>query len=132
MASLVLPAGVAPQVLQLYQFTYPIAVENLSSLPNGCLLLSTSTDADLYYIDPEADFPAAQHVITLPGSIRLTGIAALGDNSEIRGLHANIRYQSPDRRPRECHTQPRRDSSRYSGHQWHSSATEKSTDDSRR
>ncbi|KAI1366532.1 hypothetical protein F5Y08DRAFT_327254 [Xylaria arbuscula] len=80
MASLSLPAEAAPQVSQLYQFTYPTAVENLFSLPNRCLLLSTSADANLYYIDPEALFPSAQHVITLPGSIRLTGIAALGDN----------------------------------------------------
>ncbi|KAK5627110.1 hypothetical protein RRF57_002825 [Xylaria bambusicola] len=80
MASLSLSVQTAPEVSQLYQFTYPVAVENLFSLPNGCLLLSTSANADLYYIDPEALFPAAQNVITLSGSIKLTGITALGDN----------------------------------------------------
>ncbi|KAI0906425.1 hypothetical protein F4823DRAFT_627083 [Ustulina deusta] len=80
MASLLsLPSQAAPQVSQLYQFTYPTAVENLFSLPNSCLLLSTSANADLYYLDPEALYPAAQNVITLPGSIELTGFAALGD-----------------------------------------------------
>ncbi|KAI1308833.1 hypothetical protein F5Y03DRAFT_383259 [Xylaria venustula] len=79
MASLSLASQAAPQVSQLYQFTYPTAVENLFSLPNGCLLLGTSANADLYYIDPEALFPAAQNVITLPGSARLTGFTALGD-----------------------------------------------------
>ncbi|KAI0525595.1 hypothetical protein F5B22DRAFT_350813 [Xylaria bambusicola] len=80
MASPSLSAQTAPKISQLYQFTYPTAVENLISLPNGCLLLSTSADADLWYIDPEALFPAAQNVITLSGSVKLTGIAALGDN----------------------------------------------------
>ncbi|TGJ87882.1 hypothetical protein E0Z10_g833 [Xylaria hypoxylon] len=79
MASLSLPSQAAPQVSQLYQFTYPTGIENLFSLPNGCLLLSTSLNADLYYIDPEALYPSAQNVITLPGSTALTGFAALGD-----------------------------------------------------
>ncbi|KAI0870548.1 hypothetical protein GGS24DRAFT_474967 [Hypoxylon argillaceum] len=79
MASLSLPSQAAPQVSQLIQFTYPTAVQNLVSLPNGCLLLSTSVNADLYYINPEAIYPSAQRVITLPGSNSLTGFAALGD-----------------------------------------------------
>ncbi|KAI1124493.1 hypothetical protein F5Y10DRAFT_280175 [Nemania abortiva] len=79
MASLSPPSQAAPQVSQLFQFTYPTAVQNLFSLPNGCLLLSTSINADLYYINPEALYPSAQNVITLPGSIALTGFAALGD-----------------------------------------------------
>ncbi|KAI0540073.1 hypothetical protein GGR58DRAFT_511924 [Xylaria digitata] len=79
MTSLSTPSQAASQVSQLYQFTYPTAVENLFPLPNGCLLLSTSVNADLYYIDPEALYPSAQNVITLPNSIALTGFAALGD-----------------------------------------------------
>ncbi|KAI1169361.1 hypothetical protein F5B18DRAFT_595083 [Nemania serpens] len=79
MASLSLPSQAVPQVSQLYQFTYPTAVQNLFTLPNGCLLLSTSVDSDLYYIDPEALFPSAQRVITLPGSTALASFAALGD-----------------------------------------------------
>ncbi|KAI1198461.1 hypothetical protein F5X97DRAFT_299200 [Nemania serpens] len=81
MASLSLPSQAAPQVSQLYQFTYPTAVQNLFTLPNGCLLLSTSVDSSLYYIDPEALFPSAQKVITLPGSTALAGFVALGDGS---------------------------------------------------
>ncbi|KAI0096420.1 hypothetical protein GGR51DRAFT_553512 [Nemania sp. FL0031] len=80
MASLSLPSHAAPQVSQLYQFTYPTAVQNLFSLPNGCLLLGTSISADLYYINPEALYPSAQRVITLPGSIALTGFATLGND----------------------------------------------------
>ncbi|KAI0456724.1 hypothetical protein F5B21DRAFT_466535 [Xylaria acuta] len=83
MASLSMPSQAAPQASQLFQFTYPTSVENLFALPNGCLLLSTSANADLWYIDPEALYPAAQSVITLPGSIALSGFAALGD-----GLYA--------------------------------------------
>ncbi|KAI0490341.1 hypothetical protein F4859DRAFT_5926 [Xylaria cf. heliscus] len=83
MASLSMPSQAAPQASQLYQFTYPTAVENLFTLPNGCLLLSTSANGDLWYIDPEALYPAAQNVITLPGSIALNGFAALGN-----GLYA--------------------------------------------
>ncbi|KAJ8133110.1 hypothetical protein O1611_g513 [Lasiodiplodia mahajangana] len=79
MASLSLPSQAAPQVSQLYQFTYPTAVQNLFALPNGCLLLSTSINGDLYYINPEALYPSAQNVITLPGSVALTGFAALSD-----------------------------------------------------
>ncbi|KAI1749726.1 hypothetical protein F4782DRAFT_542038 [Xylaria castorea] len=73
----------APQASQLFQFTYPTGVENLFALPNGCLLLSTSANANLWYIDPEALYPSAQNVITLPGSTALNGFAALGD-----GLYA--------------------------------------------
>ncbi|KAI1181167.1 hypothetical protein F4777DRAFT_4555 [Nemania sp. FL0916] len=80
---LIMVSQAAPQVSQLYQFTYPTAIQDLLSLSNGCLLLSTSTSADVYYIDPEATFPAAQKVITLPGSTALTGFATLGD-----GLYA--------------------------------------------
>ncbi|RWA04199.1 hypothetical protein EKO27_g10904 [Xylaria grammica] len=90
MASLSLPSQAAPQVRQLYQFTYPTAVQNLFPLPNGCLLLSTSVDANLYYIDPEAIYPSAQNVITLPDGISLTGFAALGD-----GLYAVAGGVSP-------------------------------------
>ncbi|KAI1183097.1 hypothetical protein F5B17DRAFT_417560 [Nemania serpens] len=79
MASLSAPSQAAPQVSQLYQFTYPTAVQNLFTLPNGCLLLSTSVDSSLYYIDPEALYPSAQKVLTLPGSTALAGIAALSD-----------------------------------------------------
>ncbi|KAI1422218.1 hypothetical protein F5Y12DRAFT_763907 [Xylaria sp. FL1777] len=96
MASLSLPSQAAPQVSQLYQFTYPTAVENLISLPNGCLLLSTSA-SDLYYIDPEALYPAAQNVISLPDSIRLTGLAALGD-----GFYAVAGSVSPPSNSRGC------------------------------
>ncbi|KAI0403954.1 hypothetical protein F4802DRAFT_598575 [Xylaria palmicola] len=83
MASLNMPSQATPQASQLYQFTYPTAVENLLSLPNGCLLLGTSANADLYYIDPEALYPSAQTVITLPGSTALTAFAALGDGSYV-------------------------------------------------
>ncbi|KAI1114215.1 hypothetical protein F5Y14DRAFT_451187 [Nemania sp. NC0429] len=79
MASLSSPSRAAPQASQLYQFTYPTAVQSLFTLPNGCLLLSTSVDSALYYIDPEALFPSAQNVITLPTSTALGGFAALGD-----------------------------------------------------
>lgn len=72
-------AATAPQVSQLYEFSYPISVQNLVALPNGCLLLSTSANADLHYIDPEALYPAAQKVATLPDTTALTGFAALGD-----------------------------------------------------
>ncbi|KAI1736607.1 hypothetical protein F4680DRAFT_451696 [Xylaria scruposa] len=75
----------APQTSQLFQFTYPTGVENLFTLPNGCLLLGTSAGADLWYIDPEALYPSAQNVITLPDSTALNGFAALGD-----GLYAII------------------------------------------
>ncbi|KAI0859450.1 hypothetical protein F4860DRAFT_515874 [Xylaria cubensis] len=80
----------APQTSQLFQFTYPTGVENLFALPNGCLLLGTSAGADLWYIDPEALYPSAQNVITLPGSTALNGFAALGD-----GLYAVIGGGAP-------------------------------------
>ncbi|KAI8951025.1 hypothetical protein F4801DRAFT_590046 [Xylaria longipes] len=83
MAIMPVPSQAAPQASQLYQFTYPTEIKNLFALPNGCLLLSTSANADLWYIDPEALYPSAQNVITLPGSIALNGFAALGD-----GLYA--------------------------------------------
>ncbi|KAI8626298.1 hypothetical protein F5Y19DRAFT_226491 [Xylariaceae sp. FL1651] len=73
----------AHQVSQLFQFTYGTSVENLLPLSNGCLLLSTIGSGSLYYINPEALYPSAQNVITLPGSTALTGMAALGN-----GLYA--------------------------------------------
>ncbi|KAI1823342.1 hypothetical protein F4861DRAFT_531651 [Xylaria intraflava] len=72
-----------PQVSQLFQFTYPTSVENVFPLPNGGLLLSTSNTSNLYYANPEATYPAAQNVITLPDSTALSGITELGD-----GLYA--------------------------------------------
>ncbi|GAP90968.1 putative calcium-dependent phosphotriesterase [Rosellinia necatrix] len=83
MAALSPPSQAAPRVSQLYQFTYPTSVQNLFPLPNGCLLLSTSANSDLHYIDPEAIYPSAQNVVTLPGTVALAGFAALGD-----GLYA--------------------------------------------
>lgn len=85
MASLSMSSQAAPQVSQLFQFTYPTSVNNLFTLPNGCLLLSTSANTDLWYIDPKALYPSAQRVVTLPGStgIALHSFAALGD-----GLYA--------------------------------------------
>jgi hypothetical protein len=73
----------APQVNQLYQFQWPIGVENIVRLQNGHLLLTTSYTGNLYYIDPEAIYPSAQDVITLPGVTALTGMAKIGE-----GLYA--------------------------------------------
>ncbi|KAI3325145.1 hypothetical protein HD806DRAFT_467357 [Xylariaceae sp. AK1471] len=73
----------APSVSQIYQFQWPIGVENLFPLKNGHLLITTSYTGNLYYIDPTAIYPAAQDVITLPGVTALTGMAEIGD-----GLYA--------------------------------------------
>ncbi|KAI0205283.1 hypothetical protein F4808DRAFT_279528 [Astrocystis sublimbata] len=82
------------QTSQLFQFTYPTGIRNLISLPNGCLLLSTSVNTDVWYIDPEALYPAAQNVATLPGNNALNSFAALGD-----GLYAVTSGASPPSSP---------------------------------
>ncbi|KAI1347950.1 hypothetical protein F5Y01DRAFT_293793 [Xylaria sp. FL0043] len=69
----------AHQVSQLYQFKYPTAIEDLISLSNGCLLLASSTENTLYYIDPEALFPSAMFITSFPGSEALTAFVALPD-----------------------------------------------------
>ncbi|KAI2643387.1 hypothetical protein GGS21DRAFT_485906 [Xylaria nigripes] len=83
MASPIVASQATPKVSQLFQFTYPTSVQNLLPLPNGCLLLSTSDTSNLYYLNPEAIYPAAQNVITLPNSVALSDMVALGD-----GLYA--------------------------------------------
>ncbi|KAI0434612.1 hypothetical protein F5Y09DRAFT_295990 [Xylaria sp. FL1042] len=79
MASLGSSSQAPHEVSQLYQFSYPTAVEDLISLSNGCLLLGTSTSNTLYYIDPEALFPSAQFITSFPGSDELTAFVTLPD-----------------------------------------------------
>ncbi|KAI4859136.1 hypothetical protein F4820DRAFT_440672 [Hypoxylon rubiginosum] len=67
---------------QLFEFKNTF-IENLHTLPDGSILLTTFGSGDLWALNPDASPATIRKVATLDGSTGLSGIASLGN-----GLYA--------------------------------------------
>jgi hypothetical protein len=74
-----------PKATELLQFPDGARLENLKVLPNGHLIITTLSSSDVFTVDPYANPPKPNKLVSLPGGSALLGITLLN-----RGLYAVV------------------------------------------
>jgi len=85
LASPTKPPHPSPKVTNLVQFPNGTRLENLKVLSNGHLIITTLSSSSIFTVDPSANPPKPQKLVTLPGGDALLGVTPLD-----RGLFAIV------------------------------------------